>query len=167
MALEDSRYSWYWDEAQGGGVWINLGWHGLKMIDWLLGPISKLKVWAKRGGQRPWQYTTDHTILAHLGLKSGARGKLFASAVYPATEILRVTAEKGYLYLTPQKLLVKIGSQSQIWVAPDSKQDWYRLQLMAAVKTINDDVDSMDLDLRVLGNLDQGISQLKGVHVSN
>lgn len=166
LTLEDEKYSWYWDEEQGGGAWLNLGWHGVQMVEWLLGPIAELRVAQKRGGSRPWRYTTDHLSLAQVKLASGARGKIFVSSIYPDQELLRVEGSRGSLNLKNQRLLVRQdGRAAQSWYSPESKQEWYTDQLRAALAVFANNHDSMDLELRVLQHLESGLLTSKGKNV--
>lgn len=155
LTLEDQEYSWYCDRDQGGGAWTNLGWHGLQMVEWLLGDIEQLELQQKQGRLPLRSVTSDYLALAKIRLKNQVIGRLFVCSGYPAQEVFRVWAEKGSLVLNGRYLIVyQDGHHSQVWQSPESKQDWLTAQLRSALDTLDNKRDSMDLELSVLRHLE-------------
>ena len=66
---------WYWDiKKAGGGALIDLGIHGLGLVEWLLGS-SIVKISAMRTPDKG----TEETVVATAGFESGALGQFVCS----------------------------------------------------------------------------------------
>jgi len=156
FTLEDNKNTWYWDKKLGGGSWINMGWHGINMLQWMLGNIDRVDAVHSIGGKRVWKYETDHSSFARVQI-AGAMGSVFFSCVHPKQEYFRAEFENGSLYLTRNSLRVLKGSK-MISKTFDFSEESIYTQLhknwISAVK--NNDYD-YDLDLATLKVIDEGI----------
>lgn len=149
FSLEDFSHSWYWDITKaGGGVWLNMGWHALIMIDWLLGGIVSVRLSSNSGGKRPWQYNTDHTAFARVKLTHEGEGSLFVSCVQPKQESLKIEGSKGKIYLQRDCVRLVIGSQQQTFLY--KKIDLYLVQAKAVLEQLRTSALNSDRELRII-----------------
>jgi predicted dehydrogenase len=157
FTLDDTQQSWYWELSQsGGGSWLNIGWHGIATLEWLLGSVTAVSLRAKSGGMRPWTYNTDHSSLAKLTIQDSIPGTAFFSCVYPKEELLRVIGSHGELQLSRKKLklftpTLKLESQIEA-----DESSIYQTQLRTVLSQLTDGSYSMEKDLHILKVIDAG-----------
>jgi predicted dehydrogenase len=164
FTLEDTIKSWYWDINQaGGGSWLNMGWHCLATLQWMFGSITDVQMNWKVGGQRTWNYSTDHSSLAKVEVNQGLQGYLFLSCVYPKQELLSIYAPNCKMYLTRQSLKVVTPLEETRYLTTESTTDTYTSQYAHIFRTLRHRRYDMKKDLSILAAIEQGItSQQKG-----
>lgn len=129
FVVNDQNESWYWDaKIAGGGVWLNMGWHALQVLQWLWGDFAQIEVTSNSGGARPWQYDTDHTAFARVAMCNGLMGSVLVSCVHFAREILRIETERGLVLLENEKLWLYREGEWE-FVSTDQNTNPYQLQL--------------------------------------
>lgn len=133
FVVNDKVESWYWNRhLAGGGVWLNMGWHALQVLQWLWGDFRKVELVSNIGGARPWHYDTDHTTFARITMSSGLRGVVFVSCVHSPTEFLRIKTERGLVVLHNEKLWL-YHSGGWEFVTTEQQENPYELQLQQAL----------------------------------
>lgn len=161
FTLNDTKNSWYWDILQsGGGSWLNIGWHGLAIITWLLGDIKKIDMAWNIGGKRSWDYETDHTSFAKILLNSGVHGTLLCSCIYEKKELLKIICEEGTLYLSRNGLEV-IRKDKKSIVKVDNTVDPYILQMENVLQMIKTKKYDYSLDIEIMKSIEAGITSAK------
>lgn len=150
--LDDQTPSWYWHSSRsGGGSWLNIGWHGIWLISWLLGPIAQAEVWQNSGGKRPWSYDADHSSLAKLQLKSGAKGCAFVSCVNPKSEKLLISGEAGKLAISRQKLVLTQPNQPSLTLStPEENATAHQKYYQMFSHWLLNKKQKLDLDIAVV-----------------
>jgi predicted dehydrogenase len=157
FTLDDHQQSWYWErEKSGGGSWLNIGWHGISTLSWLLGDITQVALAENSGGKRPWTYTTDHSSLAKLVLDNSVNGTAFFSCVYPKEEQLLIYGSTGRLEINRKQIRLQ-SPQLQIEMKVAAEEEGVYLKqlhfLLNAWQTHN---YNMDRDLKILQVIQAG-----------
>lgn len=163
FTLEDVEQSWYWDiKKSGGGSWLNIGWHGISTLTWLLGNVTTIRLSCNVGGKRPWEYRTDHSSLARLTIGK-VHGTAFFSCIYPKEEKLIITGEQGTLYMNRGKLYVNCQVGKIDMAIVSHEENIYLSQLESILQFLSSRKYDMRRDLRVLHTIQNGLDSMKGI----
>lgn len=161
FTLNDTTKSWRWDlEKAGGGSWLNMGWHAVSVIQWLIGDIETIELVWKVNGKREWDYKTDHSSFAKATIQNGIIGSMFLSCVYPKKEeTLKIVFFDGILYLSRDNLMVlKKGKKQEKYYFILEEHSIYTDQLKGLLREIqNNNYDQMR-DLRTMATIQAGIN---------
>lgn len=161
FTLNDTAKSWRWDlEKAGGGSWLNMGWHAVSIIQWLIGNIENIELAWKVNGKRKWDYKTDHSAFTRVIIQSSVIGSMFLSCSYPKKEeTLKIVFSSGILYLSRGSLkILRKGKRQENYCFDLSEDDIYTDQLKGLLKKIqNNDYNQMK-DLKTMAVIQAGIN---------
>lgn len=160
FTLNDIKNSWRWNLAMaGGGTWLNMGWHAIAMIQWLLGEVSSIEMSWKISGKRSWFYNTDHTAFAKVILKNGTVGTIFVSCAHPVKqELLKVKYPNQILYLSRNNLrLFKNNRLKEVFSEEYSEDKLYFKQLQSIISDIDSKRYNPLFDLYIMKTIQMGI----------
>jgi predicted dehydrogenase len=154
FCVNDKQNSWYWDvTTAGGGVWLNMGWHSIQMIAWMLGDVKKVTFTSNSGGKRSWAYQTEHSVLATVTLQSGIVGTLFVSCVHPQQDSVRIKTKQTVISLSDTDSHIKLQKveNGSVQVVPVQQQrDPYQLQLETYLDWIAVSKNTLQSDQKIL-----------------
>lgn len=160
FTLNDTVKSWRWDlEKAGGGSWLNMGWHAVSVIQWLIGNIETIELAWKVNGKREWDYKTDHSSFARVIVENSIVGSMFLSCAYPKKEeALKIVFSNGILYLSRDSLrILRKGKRQENYYFNLAEHYIYTDQLKGLLKEIqNNNYDQMK-DLRTMATIQAGI----------
>jgi predicted dehydrogenase len=160
FTIDDNKNSWYWDiEAAGGGCWINMGWHTITVLQWLIGTIDHIKLKWEIGGKRPWDYKTDHSATAAIIINK-LNGTVHVSCIEPKSEEIIVNYKNGRLLLNRKKLVLRINDIEKSYETDISEKELYYLQLKSTIEKILNKTYNMDDDLQTLKVIINGINSI-------
>lgn len=161
FTLNDTTKSWRWDlEKAGGGSWLNMGWHAVSVIQWLIGNIETIELAWKVNGKREWDYKTDHSSFARATIQNSIIGSMFLSCAYPKKEeTLKIVFSDGILYLSRASLRVlRKGKRQENYYSNLEEHYVYTDQLKGLLREIqNNNYDQMR-DLRTMATIQAGIN---------
>lgn len=161
FTLNDTAKSWRWDlKKAGGGSWLNMGWHAVSVIQWLIGDIETIELTWKVNGRREWDYKTDHSSFAKVIIENSIVGSMFLSCAYPKKEeALKIIFSDGILYLSRDSLRVfKKGKRQKNYYSTLDEHYIYTHQLKGLLKKIqNNNYDQMR-DLKTMATIQAGIN---------
>lgn len=166
FTLNDTVKSWYWDyKKSGGGSWLNMGWHAISVIQWLIGDIKTVELDWKINGRREWDYDTDHSSFARVVTKDNIPGTVFLSCVYPKKEeVLKIVFSSRIIYLSRNSLkIITINNtrKEQVYNFTAKEKDIYNLQLEEILKKINSkDHGSLTNDLKIMAIIQAGMDSI-------
>jgi predicted dehydrogenase len=151
FTVNDMQKSWYWErELAGGGSWLNMGWHAMPVLNWMFGTPKEVVVAWNIGGQRTWQYDTEHSALAKLRYRQGITGTVFVSCIYPKEETLKVHGEQGQLSCRRDELTFTLPTGKVTAVTSASSEDAYINQYKDVFERLNTRAYPFQRDLDVL-----------------
>ncbi len=156
ITLDDVLPSWYWHAGAGGGCWLNLGWHAVAMIEWLLGPVSQVELTTNSGGKRTWQYSTDHTAYAKLHIGSGVTGTVLVSSIYPKKEVLKIYGSSGFLVVNRQQVQLVTDREVHTYTLPIDAPNPYVQQAWDVLHLYKTKRSTMTRDLHILQTIQRG-----------
>lgn len=163
FTLNDTTKSWRWDLAKaGGGSWLNMGWHAVSVIQWLIGDIDSIELTWRVDGKREWDYKTDHSSFARVIVGDNTVGSMFLSCAYPKKEeILKIVFADGILYLSRDSLRVlKKGKRQKNYYSILGEHYIYIDQLKELLKeTQNNHYDQVK-NLRTMATIQGGINSV-------
>jgi predicted dehydrogenase len=160
FTLNDTIQSWYWDiNKSGGGSWLNMGWHAISVINWIVGEIETIQLDLRSRHKRAWKYDTDHSSLAKVLVKKNILGSVFLSCAYPKKEeSMKVVCRNGTVYISRGKLrVVKKGGKSLTTVYNDSEEEIYKKQLKHLILTLKRDRYNIQRDVKIMAVIQAGI----------
>lgn len=165
FTLNDTRKSWRWDlEKAGGGSWLNMGWHAVSVIQWLIGDIDSIELTWKVNGKREWDYKTDHSSFARVIVENNIIGSMFLSCAYlKKEEILKIVFSDGVLYLSRDILsrdslrIFKKSGEQKIYHYNLEENSVYTIQLRELLKRIRDNNYSAVSDLKTMAVVQAGM----------
>lgn len=164
FTINDTIESWYWNKKiAGGGSWLNMGWHAVSMIQWLIGSTDLVTLNLEIGGKRPWVYNTDHTAQASILINKINTGSIFVSCIESKKETLKIIANNGYLMLRRNSLTAKINNKKYYTTHTSTDEKQYLDQLKAVVSCLENGDYNMNIDLMVLKTISEGINYFKSV----
>lgn len=163
FTLNDNKNSWYWDlEKAGGGSWLNMGWHAVSVVQWLIGDTTRISLDWKINNKREWDYKTDHSSLAKVEVGKNIVGFLFLSCAFPKKEeSLKVVCKKGIVYLSRNELKVYSFAKKRIiseYKDYSEENEIYFAQLADTIKKINNKKDYLLRDLEKVKIIQAGIN---------
>lgn len=161
FTLNDTTKSWRWDlEKAGGGSWLNIGWHAVSVIQWLIGNIEAIELAWKVNGKREWDYKTDHSSFARAIVENNIIGSMFLSCAYPKKEeTLKIVFSDGILYLSRAGLRVFRNKKRQKNCCSTLEEHYiYTAQLEGLLKKIQDNNYNQMRDLRTMATIQAGIN---------
>lgn len=151
FTVDDNKNSWYWDiEAAGGGCWINMGWHAITSLQWLIGTIDHVNLKWEIGGKRPWSYKTDHSATADIIIKNKINGTVHVSCIEPKSEEIIINYENGKILLNRKILILKINNIEKTYEINFSEEELYYLQLKSTIEKVINKTYEMNDDLQTL-----------------
>ncbi|MEX2012851.1 MAG: Gfo/Idh/MocA family oxidoreductase [Candidatus Levyibacteriota bacterium] len=161
FTLNDTTRSWRWDlEKAGGGSWLNMGWHAVAIIQWLIGDVDSIGLTWKVNGKRAWDYKTDHSSFARVVARDNAIGSIFLSCAYPKKEeTLKIVFSKGILYLSRDtlKVFARRGKQQNYYSSLDERSI-YTAQLEELLKKIRNNNYDQTQDLKTMATIQAGLN---------
>lgn len=163
FTLNDTTRSWRWDlEKAGGGSWLNMGWHAVAIIQWLIGDIDSMGVTWKVNGKREWDYETDHSSFARVVVRDNAIGSIFLSCAYPKKEeVLKIVFSEGILYLSRDTLKVfKRREKQRNYHSYLDERSIYTAQLEELLKKIRNNNYDQIQDLKTMATIQAGINSV-------
>jgi predicted dehydrogenase len=97
-AMQHRLHSWKTDVA-GGGTLLSFASHSFHYLEWLAGPIRRLRAWLHRHGEEPGN--ADSMAQLQFELRDGAAGSLTASSNAPfgSGHRLEIYGEEGAIHL--------------------------------------------------------------------
>jgi predicted dehydrogenase len=128
FTVNDTQPSWYWDADQGGGCWLNMGWHALAVIRQVLGPMTQLELELYHGQRRTWSYQTNDSATAHVMVKGHVHGTVYVSCVHPKSEVLEITGHNGVIKLGRAEVSLSTTQGTTIFSSPITEAEIYRRQ---------------------------------------
>ncbi|MEK7518123.1 MAG: Gfo/Idh/MocA family oxidoreductase [Patescibacteria group bacterium] len=161
FTLNDTAKSWRWDlRKAGGGSWLNMGWHAVSVIQWLIGDIETIELAWKVNGRREWDYKTDHSSFAKVIVANNIIGSIFLSCIYPKKEeALKIGLSDGILYLSRDCLRVlKKGGTQKNYYSTLEEHHIYTDQLKELLKEIQNNNYDQIRDLRIMATMQAGIN---------
>jgi predicted dehydrogenase len=157
FTVNDLQKSWYWERAlAGGGSWLNMGWHTLAVLDWLIGKPTSVQVAWNIGGHRDWHYDTDHSALARLTFANKIQGNIFVSCIAPKEEKLKLYGSEGIAQLSRKSLTIRNSfGKIESFSTTDSGRDYVSQyhSIFRFLRTRNYD---MKRDLDILESIQEG-----------
>ena len=161
ISVDDHKKSWYWDiEKAGGGSWLNIGWHSIAILQWLLGKVSDINLVSNANGKRAWSYLTDHSSLATLIFNKKYSGVVFVSCVYPKKEVLKINFNEGQLILTKKLLKIRTKNYNKTFILKQKESIVYKKQMEALLYQIKNGSYNMNKDLSVMSIIQKGSNYL-------
>ncbi|PJC54447.1 MAG: hypothetical protein CO028_02395 [Candidatus Levybacteria bacterium CG_4_9_14_0_2_um_filter_35_21] len=163
FTLNDTTKSWRWDlEKAGGGSWLNMGWHAISVIQWLIGDIDSIDLTWKVNGKREWDYKTDHSSFARVVVRNNTIGSIFLSCAYPKKEeTLKIVFSDGILYLSRNTLKVfKRWGKQQNYHSSLDERFIYTAQLEELLKKIRNNNYDQIQDLKTMTTIQAGINSV-------
>ncbi|MEX2028509.1 MAG: Gfo/Idh/MocA family oxidoreductase [Candidatus Curtissbacteria bacterium] len=100
FTMNDNNDSWYWRLSDGGGCWLNVGWHLGFILNWLFDVprISTTKL--INNSARTWYYDVDDTFEFKCEFNKIFSGKAFGSIIsLNDEETLLISGLFGKIYL--------------------------------------------------------------------
>jgi UDP-N-acetyl-2-amino-2-deoxyglucuronate dehydrogenase len=154
FTLNDTKPSWYWTSVEeGGGAWMNLGWHGLCLLEWLLGPITEVVVSRHQQAVRPWTYATDDLAVARILVQENIPGSVLVSCTQPKSEVLEVVGADGKMTISRDHISLNTANEKRewhdTWNAEFEAQVYDQLWLDVCRKT-SQDISTIDRDIKTL-----------------
>lgn len=161
FTVNDETNSWYWELAKaGGGSWLNMGWHGITILQWLLGPVTDVQLTWNTGGKRNWVYDTDHSSFARLTINQNTTGHVFFSCIYPKEESLKIVGNNGTILLTREKLKFITSTKVRVYRSFQPTTTAYVRQYQRIFQQLGTREHRMQADLQTLAVISQGIESL-------
>lgn len=163
FTLNDRVKSWRWDLGKaGGGSWLNMGWHAVSMIRWLIGDISTIELNWNVNGRRNWTYKTDHSSFARITVEENIVGTIFLSCVYPKKEeTIKIVFSDGILYLSRNNLKIfKKNGKKQVYRHITEERNIYTVQLKELLEKIQNNNSDLMNNLRVMTTIQAGINSI-------
>lgn len=161
FTLNDATKSWRWDLAKaGGGSWLNMGWHAVSVIEWLIGNIDIIDLVWKVNGKREWNYKTDHSSFAKVIVGNAIAGSIFLSCAYSKKEeTFKVVFSNGILYLSRDSLrILEKGKKLKNYYSTLDEHYIYKEQLKGFLKKIQNNNYNQIKDLRTMSTMQAGIN---------
>lgn len=157
FSLDDTVKSWKWDiDIAGGGVWLNMGWHGLWLIEKLIGDIRTVNLSSKSGGRRRWDYATDHSSIANIKTKL-TQGMVFLSCVNTKSEYLKLKTQKKTIYYERKKIRIFSKRGIKVYHETHTEEQQYILQMKDLLKRVHKGSYDLKCDLSIMRNVQLGI----------
>lgn len=159
LQLNDTQQSWYWDETQGGGVWLNIGWHLVDLAEWLLGSITNIKLELSQQGKRNWQYQIADSFVASALINNHLPIKLQGSTVKrPLQSITIQLDETQKLYFDGKK--IRLGDSRRKLILPMATPSLHskRAALEQALLQLNSPHHNLEQWSRVQMIIERGIA---------
>lgn len=156
LSLNDSNQSWYWSKNSGGGTWLNLGWHAIYLINWLIDEIVSVKLFSRNGGSRKWDYDVDHTSIAKIKTKKGITGTILVSSVSYKEEYFKIDFEDGSIYVFNDLISIAYKGKTMEVVPEINKNNIYDSQIIGLINKISEKSYEMENDLDIMKIIQQG-----------
>lgn len=135
-SLNDQEKSWYWNKEDGGGCWLNVGWHMIFVIIWFFGIPQTLNVCNIKTNKRQWKYNTNDSTAFSCSYKNKLIGNRFVSVVDKFKEkTIRVIGDKGQFILKKNDLFLYDNQDNLIKeINGEEEQEIYENQILNFIK---------------------------------
>jgi predicted dehydrogenase len=168
LTLNDTKPSWYWHKADGGGTWLNLGWHAVDVLQWMLGSATDITIQSEFGGKRDWEYDTDHSTTAQITLQENIPVSVFVSCVEPKSEYLKIIGKEATLILSRKSLEINDRKQVTSALFPDKQDVAYSDQYQEIFSLLKERSsraeEHMQRSLATLRTIEKGFTFLQNSH---
>lgn len=92
--------------SQGGGCWLNIGWHFAFILEWFFGTPQNISVNKIKSRKRAWEYQTDDTVFAICAYKNFT-GRAFMSVVDSlAEDSFKIVGSNGTIIITKDNAIL-------------------------------------------------------------
>lgn len=158
---DDNKHSWYWHYANGGGCWLNLGWHAISIINSLIDEAFLLQIFSKNGNLKKFSYDVDHVSFAKLLTEKGVKGSVLVSSVMQKEEYLKVDYP-GTRLIVWNDMVYLIYKGQKIDLTPSVDKDQvYDQQMKFLIESIKEETYDSGKDLKIMVAIDKGLNKMR------